>query len=286
MTDFEMPPEVKIELPDESLGALRLDSSGGEDISLYTTLNRREALFGAVFEAIGERFEPSDDIAAVSAPCSVGAEADSFISIYEALGYQGRVNLRAYDINPEAIRRARLGRHLLDRFLYFEDKLARMGEELSRMGFECDFDRVVQIPGTTNFGGFYEIISRSLRERHDVDFQVADLREGLPTDDAPEADVTMANNIFYHLEPDEADKVLRVLASNVSDRGILSMGDIPGMVPYARIMGWEGQRSDIKIGDWLLEAAKVLARDYRMQPTHFKTAKTFEQQIPVIFAKT
>lgn len=245
------------------------DPGSNQVTSMHTELFR----WGSYLpEALGLAIEMTGgpDIRVKSAACSIGAEADSLLSIYQKSGYEGRVELKGHDFNRLAVAVARCGVYTVATTdAYYRGDVEE--EVLRDMGFDT-FHEPAQ-PGTCytavgapprDPGSELRASARPLREGHEVSFEEHDLRD---PDDA-EYDLVLANNVLFHLDPDEALGVIRNLASCLADNGVLSLGG--------------GTLGDPR--RWATEAVDILRGEYRLEPIYGEEIAGYVT--PVMFGRS
>lgn len=264
MLGFEIPKQLEIEVGNPHTVDEKGQIHFSHEVDIYTSLFRSTSQLETALKLTHEAAD-SVRINVISAACSIGAEADSLLAYQNASGHEAKIALKGIDINRSTIRCARFGRYLLPRAITYGYEYEPIATDLDRMGFEYDFDRVLQEPGRHNDSGYYLIKSQGVRQPHEVSFAQGDLTQTEALEDHEPADLILANNIFYHLKPDQADAMLRNLAGNLTDGGVLSIGDILTRQGFRREMGPKRPWSDVFFGNWIVHATNILEDEFGMQ---------------------
>jgi len=275
------PAPVKVRLP---------DIVPAPPITSYTMLFRPDCRLPQALEVMHERGGRT----VVSAPCSAGPEVDSFLALHNKSGFAGSLAITGFDIVPESIRQARGATYFLERD-DCEDRMPALEGMLKSYGFRTDFKTAHSVRDEAHEtlmrdlypdgdqiesrgGEFYQISSAPVREGHEVEFIEHDLREPLPMAEGT-ADLVLANNLFYHLNLEDASKVLHNLAVVLSERGVLSIEDHGE--PKSVMMYPKGFGADpVLHKDWIKMAANTLSSEFGLQ-----TIGTDKFGIPVMFGR-
>lgn len=255
------------------------DGDNAPFVPTETKLFRTECLLSECLEAVYDRAD-GGELSAVSAGCSNGAEADSLLAVHDSSDYDGGLSVTGYDVNPLAIEKARAGQY----FVLADYEKYRLSEEaklaLTALGFDCDFDNTHTFDAPVGTADFHKVESGSVREGHEVKFEVRDVSAGQPP--ATDVNLVLANNMLYHLEPEVATDVVNNLASLLSNNGVLSMGETPKSRYLWTPMGrgrYPGQKK-MSLGDWLSETTANLEAEFGLQPIQYG-----RELKPTIFAK-
>lgn len=289
---FETPPEIPVEVEDP----IYTDEKGNPHYlyssPMYTALFRGalrlDEVLGLTQFVIG-----STNLRVLTAGCSIGAEADTLLAYQNASAGSGRIALKGIDINPVAVEHANRGEYLVPRTLIdgsdINGGILDTSRVLNRLGFVCDAQNAEpssRISGAqvVKADGYMRASSRAVRKPHTVEFEVADLAEPSTALAGSSNDLVLANNVFYHMSPDNAHLGLRNLASTLTARGVFSFGDMLHYHFSERVMGSGHPYSEKKYGDWLHEAADVLVRDFDFEPALYSEVE-YNDEIPIVFQR-
>lgn len=272
MKVIESPPALEVEVP---AGQGDINKMVPMQTHLFRTLCRLpEALLQTY-----ERNPDAEEIAAISAGCSVGAEVDSLLALHSRSEFGGRLSVAGYDTNPKAIEAAIPGHYFLPRVPGYDAEFSDGVKKLERYGFAVDTKVVTKAHGVNRGNGYYQIDARPLRQGQTVTFTGADLSEETPKE--KQADLILANNVLYHLQPETATNVIRNLATVLGERGVLSIGDRrPGGIQF-RQMGRPGAYSQVRYGQWISQITEQLEEDFDLKPIAFGGS-----ELPTMFSRS
>lgn len=207
----------------------------------------------------------------------MGAEADSPLALHKKGKVDSQLTISGFDIEPAAIKAARLGKYLLPLRIYKGRELKLIEEGLEEYGFVVSPQTVRQ--GFGAWGGpCRQAYSSQLRDGENLRFTQSDISKDVPLNG--KADLVLANNILYHLDPKQANLVIKNLACVLSERGVLSIGNTHSV---ARRMGVSPRLKQTRYGDWLKGIVKPLEKEFGLQPVVF--AK-LQPELPAMFART
>ncbi|HEX5744586.1 MAG TPA: hypothetical protein VFX84_04025 [Candidatus Saccharimonadales bacterium] len=199
-----------------------------QDVPYRTELFRRDARQAETLDFILGRIPRDSGLSAVIAGCSIGAEADSLLSLYDRSGREGRAEVVGLDASRTAVEAARRGLYRLYNHIIFgseEDVAGKrvLDEEefLADMGFTTSREHNEH----PTFSAASIIVDAApVRQGHAVRFVAHDAAEPLPV--SGEVDLAQASNLLYHLDADRAIRIARNMADILADRGVLSFGSV------------------------------------------------------------
>ncbi len=110
--------------------------------------------------------------------------------------------------------------------------------------------------------GFHKVDAKPVRKEHKVSFDGCDLSQEAPL--GRKADLVLANNVLYHLQPAQATRFVRIVAEMLKENGVLSLGSL--RQARFRPMGMLGNYSSVRYSDWLSETADLLNREFDLEP--------------------
>ncbi len=200
-----LPQELWIQPVNNTSDVLRDDPD--EHIPHTTFLFRGDAQLEDVIDLGLQAYregESEHQFSVVSAGSSVGAEAYGVLAYLSAVAPDlGRVSLVGVDILPRLSDAAQAAQYRTTR-PFFSDVERDPADTLPRFGFALEPYRDPIITS-----GLYSVDASKIRDAHDVEFRVGDLRN--PNLEIPEANLILANNLLFHLSPDAAETVVRNL---------------------------------------------------------------------------
>lgn len=223
-----MPEQIQV---DKSYGSEHpmLD---GDPIPNETYFYRDNANIPDALKVLAKNFPDRPDIGVLSCASSIGAEAYSVISTMERNGVGGKVTVVGLDPEVRNLGAMMRGRyHAHSDPTYFVNQIESdesCVNELRSMGLEA-IHEVGQFTDFTSPDRDSYCTSRliigtnGLRQRHEVmpvQGVMLDAPKLLP---GIKFEWVLANNIFYHLTPEEATKSLEAVADMVVEGGVFSM---------------------------------------------------------------
>ncbi|MEK7599525.1 MAG: CheR family methyltransferase [Patescibacteria group bacterium] len=236
---------------------LRIEEEAGEGlpaIPTQTELFRPENVLPVAITEMYKRTSENQELTVVSAACSVGAEADTVIATHNKNHRRaGKLAVLGYDINPIAVERAKTATYAAIRE-GDPKKDSRLQARLKDFGFKTGS----RLP----LKGRYGVESDAVREGHDVSFEKFDLTDSAPFDG--KADLVLANNVLYHLSPEQADRFLYNAAVMLQESGVISLGN--SSWAYDRRMQSIRSENDKGYWLWLREAEKMLKKTFGLKP--------------------
>jgi chemotaxis methyl-accepting protein methylase len=160
----------------------------------------------------------------VSVGCSNGAEVDGTLALQNSRGRDRGVTATGIDINPQAVRAAQEGSYTLRRLFFALGPKSPQELLLAEMGFGVERVPVDPIADPLEAAAAFQLRADAapVREGHKVRFLEHDAVEPLPVDGP--IDLGMINNMLYHLRGETSARIVRSVASALSDRGILNFG--------------------------------------------------------------
>jgi chemotaxis methyl-accepting protein methylase len=204
---LEMPEPVAIDYPVSQWGT-----------SSQTMLFRRHTYLPFAIKMARERAGEGQPLSVVSAGSSNGAEIYSLLALNRASQDVRDISIRGYDVKSELLVEALRGVYLA----YDQSRAA----DLERLGFRTApaSDRETPSQGYVLGMGrsMLRVDATPLREDCALDLVRHDVTESLP--DPGGRHLVLANNLLYHLYPEEVVQTARNLASVLSDEGIISFG--------------------------------------------------------------
>jgi chemotaxis methyl-accepting protein methylase len=199
-----------------------------------TSLFRENMFLTELLDETQRVHRKAAQLSIVSGGCSVGAEADSLLSLQNLSDDTRSVTMRGVDFNPEAIKWANSGVHWLPLGIYGDKEFDWAKSELQRMGFEVGSEPEYRLNEPWGEQGYLSVDTGQVRGGHDVRFIEHDMRLGMPVE--VRADLALLNNVLYHLSPDGATSVLRGTTETLRKRGILSIGGVAhNTMPGSRV---------------------------------------------------
>lgn len=251
-----------------------IDQEVGEGLSgiaTYTKLFRTENVLPHALTATYERAPIDQQLTIVSAACSVGAEADTIIATHNlnhlAVWRTGRLAMLGYDINPTALAKAEEGRYLAS-FGANSKRDTEQQRTLEKFGFETGLRMPLR--------GHYSVSSEGVREGHDVVFEQHDMTTSAPIEG--EADLVLANNVLYHLDPESAHRFIYNAAQMLREGGVLSVGD--SWWAFDRYMRSSNPLNHRRYKEWIHDAESILRGELGM-----KTIARGRHNLPNMFAR-
>jgi chemotaxis methyl-accepting protein methylase len=165
-------------------------------------------------------------LSVVSGGCSNFAEGYSVLTALELGDYGVKGEVTGYDANGKAIDHAHRASYLARTTT---DNQAAIRQRLQTAGFTVGEE--------TRDGGRYEggdiryleADASDLRARHGVSLHKHDLLR--PVTGTADADLVLVNHVLLHFPYEQAERLVFNLASLLSDKGILSLGQY-GFQPY------------------------------------------------------
>jgi chemotaxis protein methyltransferase CheR len=254
MRQLHSPSPIEVEVP------ARHGARDSSPVSLYTELFRDGSFLPEALHLASERTAELPGLSVISAACSIGAEADSLLALYDKEDYKGEVVLEGHDINPLALKAARRGLYTV---LAGTSGMRDYQEViLGRLGFDISYEPYGD--SDTKDKSLLKADAAPVRSGHSVEFTEHDLMEPLPA--AGQADLVLANNLLYHLSPERATRVLENLCRALSDNGVLSLGAL----------------TMCEETPWREATLRLLDQKFGLKPV-FSAAG---EEIPVMFGRT
>ncbi len=200
--------------------------STGDIPPQYFTVPRNTSLFrdGDTIHDLAvyalKRFGRNEPLSVLSVGCSVGAEADSLLTLLKS-GGAGPIDLIGVDVRKDVIDCANKGQYET-RLIKDEDDNQRIKSVLSRYGFTIVSSIDVTEEVTDENGVVHHFNSLAIRNNNSVDFRVHDLAEEGPIDDI-NPDLVIIHNLLYQIPTVSRRRILERIFSMMNEYGILSL---------------------------------------------------------------
>jgi hypothetical protein len=272
--DGQSPETISVKLP-----PVRMPLYGEALVPMYTELFRDDVNLVNSLGILHARHAGEDSVRVLSIGCSVGAEPDSILSVYNRMAPGVKVAMRGIDINPLAIERASYGRYKTRTYALAEYGYLSAGAVLRNGGFKTVFryDKKETTPSEVPSHAYLEVDSGPVREGHDVVF----VNSNVKSQDPASADLVMINNILYHGEPKPAVTLLSNAARLVAVGGIISIGGNGGVTGCMK----GPDRPPVPYNSWLARAGEMLVRDHGLKPLPVQLSDVRQVSSPTMFVR-
>jgi len=212
-----------------------------------------------------------EEINFASVPCSLGAEADSMLSLFRDTRFT-RIGVQGVDINPRLIELAKAGNYQTKWTVLEPEEMEQTIGALEDRGFGItDLETrpmmvkpsKYEMPEPTTLVKI-SIDAKPVRAGQTVDFREGDIEYGVI--EPQSQDIVLANNLIYHLPAPRAAPVLWSVARMVKEGGILSLNDEPSTADNETYPMRLEDDSTILYRDWMRVASELMAEMFDLEP--------------------